>query len=145
MKEYQVFAALKGEISAPFVWLTNPGIPSRSIAKLKNQSNKKSIYCEVLIVDENFRVNYNEAEHTNNIAQAEEAAVMNGWYRGQLGVEKNKKAQLEVTLPRWQPLSLLQIRAGLSHPDNAVRVACTLAVVSVALGAIGLLLGLLAI
>ncbi|WP_435106886.1 hypothetical protein [Arhodomonas sp. AD133] len=145
MKEYQIFAALKAEISAPFVWLTSPGVPSRSIAKLKNPSNKKSIYCEVLIVDENFRANYNEAKHTNKIAQAEEAAVINGWYRQRLGIEKNEKAQLEVTLPGWQPLPLLQIQAGLSHPDNAVRIACDLAVVSVALGAIGLVLGVVAI
>lgn len=145
MMEYQIFVARENDIAAPFIWVTNPGVPSRSVAKVENAANGKSVYCEVLVMDANFRGNYNGTAHTRNISEGIEAAVISSWYRQCLGIEKNEKATLSITMHFYVPGILKQIKADLSHPDSAVRLASDLAVVSVVLGFVGLVLGIISL
>ncbi|MET0105865.1 MAG: hypothetical protein ABW072_12105 [Sedimenticola sp.] len=145
MKEYQIFVSLEKDIAAPFIWVTNPGVPSRTVAKITNPDSKKHVYCEILEMDVNYRGNYNGTTHTRNITEGIESAVVNSWYRQRLGLVKNEKANLEITIPCCTPQIMRQIKAGLSHPDSAVRLACDLAVVSVLLGTTGLALGVLSL
>lgn len=145
MKEYQVFVARQTDITAPFIWLTDPGVPSRTVARITNPDNGKKVYCEILVVDDNFRRSYNDAANTKTISQNIDAAIVNAWYRKCLGIEKNRKAKLSVSVPFYTPQIIGQIRAALSHPDNAVRLASDIAVVSAMLGAIGLALGVISL
>jgi len=144
-KEYKIFVARVNDIAAPFIWITDPGVPSRSVACITNPDNGKKVYCEILVMDVNFRGNYNGATHTRTISEGIDAAVVNSWYRQCLGVDKNKQAKLTVSIPGCMPQIVRQIKAGLSHPDSAVRLASDLAVVSVWLGLIGLALGIISL
>ena len=145
MKEYQIFVARENDIAAPFIWLTDPEVSSRTVAKITNPDNGKKVYCEILVMDVNFRGNYNGAAHTRTISEGTNAAVINSWYRQCLGIEKNQKARLIVSEPCCMPQIIRHIKAGLSHPDSAVRLASDLAVVSVLLGAIGFALGMISL
>ena len=62
-KEYKIFAALHDDVSAGNVWITqDSGCKSgkRQIAKITNPTNKNTIYCECLQIDNNFLEKYNE-------------------------------------------------------------------------------------
>lgn len=139
---YRVFSALERDIGAPFIWVTDSPVPSRSIAKVKNTQTGQSVYCEILVMDVNFRAAYNGSNKTISIKEQLPAVVANAWYRQKIGTEKNQDATLEISVPRYVPQIARQIKAAMSHPDNAVRLSADLAVVSVALGLVGLLLGI---
>ncbi|WP_293617706.1 hypothetical protein [Salinisphaera sp.] len=145
MPGYRVFSALERDIGAPFVWITDPPVPSRSIAKIKNTQTGQHVYCEVLVMDVNFRAAYNGSNKTVSIQEQLPAIVANAWYRQKLGVEKNQESTLEFSIPKYVPQIVRQIRAAISHPDSAVRLSANLAVISVALGFVGLLLGIVSI
>ena len=50
----RIFASLREDAQQGWVWLQNSNFPARSIVKITNPKNKKSIYCESLQIDNNF-------------------------------------------------------------------------------------------
>ena len=66
------------------------------------------------------------------------ALVISAWYRARLGDLQTKRSYALEVANRW----LGKTRASMQHPQNVVRIGIWLGIVSVALGAVGLLLGL---
>lgn len=105
--------------------------------KLTARDTGKSVYCEVLSIDQNFLREYNKPPRIK-IADPDSALVAAKWYRQRLGVETRTEAEIE---PAPANCAWGRFRACLDHPQVVVRLAVKLALWSVALGLIGVLLG----
>jgi len=144
-KEYYILPALKEDINSPFVWITDNNLSSRSIIKLKNAIVDKCIFCEALVIDENFIKQYNNSKQTYKIFPDKNILVINEWYRNKILLKKNQTAILEIKSPCKFFAWTYQIKAGLLHPDSCIRLCCVIAVLSALLGILSVILGVLSI
>lgn len=145
--KYKVFVALSEDISAPYIWVSNLPIQlQRKIVKLTNHDEDKSVVCQVLSGDQNFKKRYDQSANTSKLLHTlDSVVVMNGWYRDRLKTTKGCYADLEIQpICRWLPWLAL-IRASRSHPDYSIRLAGHLALLSVILGFVGLALGIISL
>lgn len=132
---YKVLAATRADMNEGWVWLSNHKYDPRSIIQIRNELNKAVIYCEALEIDDNFIKEYNQIPRVP-INGNENTIVMNGWYRNRLGgIEKKQNHDLVVSEANgfWG-----KFRASTGHPQVVVRLATWLAVISVALGLVGI-------
>lgn len=134
----RIFAALREDIQQGWVWLQIPNLPSRSIVKITNPNNGKSIYCEALQIDQNFLDFYNQPNRIA-ISDPQNALVISGWYRAGLG-DLSTKSDVHLCVNPCNS-SWGKLRACLHHPQIIVRVAAWLGLISVALGLVGVALG----
>ncbi len=141
MARLKIYAAETADVNQGWVWLGGSDLPNRSIVRLSAGDTRKSVYCEVLSIDDNFLRAYNQPPR-NQITEQRSALVAAQWYRERLGVEPGTEAEIEV-----RPANCIcgKIRACLDHPQVVVRLAVILALYSVALGLIGLVLGVIAL
>ena len=132
--EYRVLASLREDLNQGWVWLTNSGLGSRSVVKITNKKNEKSIYCECLEIDDNYLFVYNNRPR-EDIDATKPTITVSSWYRMKLGgIGTKTKHELEVRVANsWWG----KIRANLQHPQVAVRVATWLGIISIALGVVG--------
>lgn len=138
----KIFAALGDDIGQGVVWLKKTGLPQRCVVKITNPTKKCIVFCEALQFETNFLKNYNQIPRLN-ITSPESSIVMSAWYRARLGgLETQADYPLEVTGADtyWGKL-----RACLAHPQIVVRVAAWLGLLSVALGGVGVVLGVISI
>jgi hypothetical protein len=140
---YLVRPALAEDIDAPYIWFSKLPCPSRRIVLIKNKSNGKSVWCEVILAQDNFIERYNRNARTKKVSSDTPFLVSNEWYRDHLGLAKHETATLELRAFPWLPLFVAQALSSFRHPDNSVRLATDIALVSLLLGVIGLLLGAL--
>jgi len=140
IKTYVTRVALAEDINNPFIWFSKLPCDSREIVKVTNKNLSKTIWCEVVKASDNFVVRYNQNKRTLNLEEDKSFIVANAWYRTKLGLTKNESTIIEVSTSKL-PLFFKQLLASYSHPDNNVRLAVDLALVSVLLGFIGLILG----
>lgn len=140
---FKVFAAMHEGMNEGSIWLTGSGFVPRSIIKVTNKANNKSVFCERLEIEENFTKRYNQSQIRISIDPSEPTAVINAWYRKRLGNIATKK---------YHDLQILEangwwgkFRASAEHPQVVVRLATWLAAISVGLGIIGVVLGALSI
>lgn len=138
----KLYAALREDTQQGWVWLQNPSLPVRSIVKIINSENGKSIYCEALQIDKYFLNIYNQLPRTS-IADAKNAIVISGWYRAALGELSSKIDVALIITPSNSWFG--KFMACIYHPQVVVRVAAWLGVISVALGFLGVVLGLISI
>jgi hypothetical protein len=134
----RIFAALREDIQQGWVWLQSPTLPARSIVKITNPSNGKSIYCEALQIDKNFLDFYNQPKRIT-ISDPQNTLVISGWYRAALG-DLFTKSDVHLCV---KPSNSLwgKFKACIHHPQIIVRVAAWLGLVSVLLGLLGAVLG----
>jgi hypothetical protein len=140
--EYRVLAAIHDELNQGWVWVSNSGLESRSVVKITNKKNNKAIYCECLAIDENYRSIYNKPPR-EEIDVSKNTITINEWYRRKLGDITTKTVhELEIKAANglWGKL-----RANFQHPQNVVRMATWLAIISVVLGVIGVVLGVIGV
>lgn len=138
----KIYAALEDAIGEGFVWLAKAELPARCVVKIANPICNRSVFCEALQIEKNFLTNYNRNPRLA-ITCPESSIVMSGWYRARLGgLETQQDYPLEITAANncWGKL-----RACMHHPQIVVRVAAWLGLISVALGTIGVLLGIISI
>jgi hypothetical protein len=134
--KYMIHAALRDDISEGWVWID--GLPSRTIVRIINEENGKSVYCEALAIDDNFLRSYNCAGRVT-IDKIAKTLVLSEWYRRTLGnVETQRQYDLSVSI---RDNMCGQLLASLDHPQIVVRLAMRLAILSVSLGIVGVLLG----
>ena len=134
---YKVLAATRVDMNEGWVWLTNKEFPPRSVIKVTNKTNNKSIYCEALEIDENFIKEYNQPPRID-IDANEDTIVINGWYRSRLGkIVTKQKHDLHVEKSNSLKGKLM---ATIGHPQVVVRLATWLAVISVGLGLVSMIL-----
>jgi hypothetical protein len=137
----KIYASLDDHIGEGFVWLERSGLPARCVVKVTNPESKRSVFCEALQLEQNFLQRYNQ-EPRYTITDPTSSIVMSAWYRVRLGgLETQREYTLDVVAANsWYG----KIRARVHHPQIVVRVAVWL-VVSVALGALGVILGAIGI
>lgn len=133
---------MRTDMTGGWVWLSGPVLVARSIIKITNRANNKSVFCERLEIDDNFTREYNQPPRID-INPSEETVVINAWYRKRLG---------GLATTTFHDLKIIEandwwgkIRANTGHPQVVVRLGTWLGVISVALGFIGVLLGVLSI
>lgn len=135
----KIFAAREEDAHQGWVWLEEALLPARSVIKISNPQNKKSVYCEAMQIDKNFRDQYNQARRYE-IENASNALVIGAWYRSGLGIlETQIDVELEVSACNscWG-----KFKACTGHPQVVVRLAAKLGGISLALGIVGLILGI---
>ena len=136
---YKVLASMRQDMNEGWVWVTGLDIEPRSIIKIKNKdkNRKQSVYCEYLEIDANYIREYNQPPRVN-IKADEKTLVINGWYRkslGGIGTGQNHDLQITPASGLWG-----KFRASTGHPQIVVRLATWLAIISVALGLLGVCL-----
>lgn len=142
MKSYRTLASLKEDINSPTIWVMNEHIKSRTLAKVSSEAGK-SIWVEIQAVDKNYIKNYNN-QNTNKIKDNEQVITANQWYRDHLGLAKNQSHNLNIAPIKCRFLfPLRQMQAALKHPDSSIRICADLAIVSVFLGLLGLVIGII--
>ena len=141
---YMVRASLSEDVNAPYIWFSSLPCESREIVKLSNAECNKSAWCEVVEASDNFIERYNRNKRTKNVGHTEPFVVSNEWYREKLSLNKNKPSNITITVSKY-PVFFRQLLASYKHPDNTVRLAVDLALVSVILGGIGLILGVVSL
>lgn len=134
----KVFASTVEEAQQGWVWLLSPELPPRSIVKLTNADTGKSVYCESLQIDNNFLFHYNKMPRIK-ITSPRASIVMNGWYRSKLG-NIAKQSTVEIMVSPADGF-FGRFMACTHHPQVVVRVAAWLGLISIVLGAVGVLLG----
>jgi hypothetical protein len=110
--------------------------------RITNPENRHRVFCEASEIDPNFLLRYNQSPRSS-IDEPAHSIVMSEWYRDRLGnLSKQTEIELELVLAdnAWAGL-----RACLQHPQIVVRLSTKLAIVSVMLGLIGLLFGVLSL
>ena len=136
--------ALSEDINAPYVWLSETPCNSRDIVKITNIDTTKSIWCEVVKASDNYIKRYNNNVRTLSISSNKPFIVANSWYRNKLDLVKNTESNITLKTSRY-PLFVKQLLASYTHPDNAVRLATDIALVSLFLGIVGLVLGIISL
>jgi hypothetical protein len=140
---YKVLAATRQDLNEGWVWLTNSGLESRSVVKIKNRKNGKLVYCECLEIDNNFVHEYNSSTRRIKIDPSENTLIINEWYRKKLGGLQTKSThdlELKPANGWWG-----KIRTNIGHPQVVVRMATWLALLSVGLGLVGFCLGMIGV
>lgn len=133
--EYKVLAAMRDDLNQGWVWVTKPGLDPRSVVKITNKNNGKSVYCESLEIDDNYLSTYNKAPR-ETIDHKVPTMTINSWYRRKLGgIATKANHELEVKSANgWYG----KIRANLQHPQVVIRMGTWLAFISVLLGLLSL-------
>jgi hypothetical protein len=137
MARLKIYTAQNADVNQGWVWLGRSDLSHRSIVRLFSADTRKSVYCEVLTIDDNFLRSYNQPSRIQ-IAESQSALVIAEWYRMRLGGLKTlTEADIEVT-----PANGVcgRVRACLDHPQVVVRLAVILALWSFVLGVIGFVL-----
>lgn len=140
--KYLVLASLYDDLNQGWVWMTNSGLESRSIVKITNKKNNEKVFCECLNIDRNYMTLYNNPPR-KIIEKGIATITINEWYRKKLGgIETKIIHELEIKAANgWCG----KIRANLQHPQNVVRMATLLALISVVLGVLSAALGVISI
>lgn len=138
----KLFAALREDTQQGWVWLQDARLPTRSIVKITNPENGKSVYCEALQIENNFLSEYNQPNRIS-ITKPEATLVISGWYRAALGdlpTQKDVPLNIKPSNCWWG-----KFKACIDHPQIIVRVAAWLGAIGLVLGVVGLLLGVLSL
>jgi hypothetical protein len=141
MKTYRIFAAHHDDMHEGWVWLQCPCLPPRSVVKITNAANRKSVYCESLQIDDNFEREYNAPAEEGRpqrypIADRASTLVIGAWYRaglGELPTQENASLTIRAANGPWG-----HVWAGLGHPQAVARLATKLGLIGVVLGLIAL-------
>jgi len=139
-EEMKIFAAMKEDAHQGWVWLQDSSLPARSVIKITNPLNRKTIHCETLQIEDNFLFLYNQFPRIS-ISKPDSTIVIGRWYRASLG-GLNTQEDIPLTI---KPCNSVwgRLMACIDHPQTVVRVTVWLGIVSVGLGLIGAVLGVL--
>ncbi len=144
--KFKVYAALHEESKEGWVWISPlNGIENKKwrVIKIIRPDNKKKIVVEKRVIDENFVNIYNEREHTKSDLDKEKdtkSIVMNYNYRTLLGVSTGETVNLKIKKANmWDKLWV----ASSQHPNIFVKYSIRLGLISVALGAISMIISLI--
>lgn len=143
-KRYKVFASLYDDLNSGWIWIpVQKDLKSMDYIEIKTTLNKKRVICNCRIIDDNFRHLYNQ-RHTNKIDDTNSAIVISYYYRYKLGeLKTGQEYEFEIRrLKSFIPLCT-EIRANLQHPDNVVKLATCLALLSVLLAILSIVLSIL--
>jgi len=142
--KYKIYVALNDDINSGWIWLNTPNFRQRSVVCIHNPEAKKKVYCEVLQIDKNFIKIYNAKDKGRlKLKKDIPSLVINEWYRKLLG-DLSTKSEHEIEISTADNL-IGKMLVCIYHPQIIVRVAYWLAVISVLLGAVGIILGVISL
>lgn len=130
--QYLVLASLKEDMNQGWIWISHPSISSRSIVEVK--AGKKSIYCEALQIDHNYREAYKRG-WTYDLSNDQPVLTISAWYRNKLGLD-NTNESYELSIKQSNDL-YGRVISSIQHPQVVVRLATWLGIISVSLGILG--------
>lgn len=133
----KVFASLSEDINNGWVWVPDSIVGERTVVRIKNCQSGNVVYCEALQIGDNYLKRYNTNDCTYRINDKHGAIVMSEWYRKKLRIQETQ-TEIEFEVRKKDHL-WGHVRASLHHPQIVVRLAMKLAILSVVLGAIGIL------
>ena len=136
MNVYHIFAALHEEAKDGWVWLSPATVLTADFVRIRNPRVNKLIVCEGRAVDRNFRNFYQSREGTVALPDSGNFVVMNAAFRAQLEI---LQSELPLEIDGTTSIKDRYLRALLHHPDAAIRLSATLALVSLAIGFLGLI------
>jgi hypothetical protein len=138
MEPFLILAALDSETKEGWVWLPLSSKWTTDAVSIKHHDH--SVICERRVVDKNFRRLY-ETETGATLPTDDNFIVINAWYRQRLGINDTKvKLPLEI---REEPgLCAKHISVFWQHPNALVRTNILIALVSIGLGILGVVLGI---
>ncbi|MBM5203073.1 hypothetical protein HYN74_22695 [Vibrio parahaemolyticus] len=139
---YYVLASLAEDINSGWCWIKGSEVSNRSLVQIKNNTNGKSVVCEVLSIDLNFEKKYGDsnASQTNkNLLNTSNVVLMNAWYREKLGIDKTQSSQdLQISfVTKWCVGK--RIKACTMHPQVAVRLSTWLGLIGIFVGTVSLI------
>lgn len=142
---YKVYAALYDESSEGWIWLPQKlekqNFSSRDIIVIKTKQNTQKVYCICRIIDNNFKRKYNKSDSGRcKIDNTDQAIVMSSYYRDMLGGLKTQE-EYEFEIKRTK-CPYYKIRALFQHPDNAIRIAIWLAIISIMIGMVSIIISI---
>ncbi len=136
---YKVFASMRTDMNEGWVWVSDLKLPARSIIEIHNKTSKKSVYCELLEIDDNFLNEYNRPPRIP-ITSDNPSVVINGWYRKKLGdIQTQQNCDLTIIESTCVCGLWGRLRACTGHPQIVVRLATWLGLASVVLGCLSVL------
>ena len=140
-KRYKVFAALHDDANQGWIWMPEEkGFKSRDYITLKLPTTGRKITCTCRLIDDNFLTYYNQPPRIN-IQEPNSALVISAYYRDMLdGLKTNESYDFEINKV-WKFNYARKVKAILQHPDNGIKIAAWLAIISIIvslIGAIGL-------
>ena len=133
----KVYAALYEDINSGWIWQQGSELPQRSVVRIRNAANGKSVHCETLQIDENFLARYNQPPRSNIVPNTN-VVIMNEWYRTRLGCPQTfRDYDLNI-----QPANCLwgKFWACIEHPQIIIRFGMWLGFIGVILGIVGVIL-----
>jgi len=133
--QYKILASLKEDMNQGWVWLTYPLTDSRSIVEIELRETSRSVYCEALMIDHNYKNAY-KIGFTHELPENEAVITINSWYRKKLGIKETNKDYLLSVRPSNHLLG--KFMACIQHPQVVVRVAAWLGVCSLSLGLVSI-------
>lgn len=142
-----IYASLFEESKEGWVWIPPLGDDIKSeFIKIIEVKKGRFIVCEKRILDKNYIKIYNNKSTTKRIDEnkIDECLIINAYYRNKLGIDKTQE-RVKLKIVEANGFIDKNIRAPFHHPNPFVRMGIRLGIVSVILGCIGLVLGLLSI
>ncbi len=139
---YELHTAIWDDIESGSIWISAPALTSRTIVHVRNTLNNQSLRCEVKMVDAYYLKRFSE-QTGRTVDETSPQVFINAWYRKALGVTA-REGPIELEIVADDSLRG-KVRACLQHPQVVVRIATILGLWSVALGVIGLALGILSL
>lgn len=138
---YLIFAALDSETKEGWVWLPLSAKWNTSLVLIKY--HHRSVICERRVVDANFRRLY-ERETGTTLPSSDNFIIMNAWYREHLGIT-GTQIRLPLEIKETNSFWARHVSVFWQHPQAVVRTNILVALVSIALGILGLFLGLVSL
>jgi hypothetical protein len=137
-KDLSVHVAMHDETNEGWVWTRD--FNSRSIVRILNPANNKSVYCQVRKIDPNFCYQYNKKPR--KFISEQNVLVISQWYRDALGITDEQRnagsVALRIVLMSCFPFLLwASVRAAAHHPDITVRLGTRLGILGGWLGLVG--------
>lgn len=145
---FKVFTSLHDEMYDGSVWLPqSQKVASRQVVRLKNKRTGRMAWCEAKELDNEYVSRYNEdcSEGDLRLEVNGHNVVIPKWHRTKLGIRESRDTGFPessyLDVDRRSYFGLYRLFACLTHPQNAVRLATWLALLSLALGGLSLVVG----
>lgn len=138
MDNYLILAALDTETKEGWVWLPLSAKWNSGLVLIKYHD--RSVICERRVADANFRRHY-QKETGVALTTADNFVVINAWYRQHLGIT-DTQVTLPLDIEEEHGFWANHVSVFRGHPQALVRTNILIALVSIGLGVLGLLIGL---
>jgi hypothetical protein len=143
-RRYAIRAALASDAGSSVAYLFEPDTEEATRVYLRIKSEHgKTLWCEGIINDRNYRRRYNEDTDRRTIIPGVPTLAIGAWYRDLLRIKRGTDQPLRIRMYRRSKWTWAgwwgSVRVSQQHPVSTNRIAMNLALLGAALGIISLL------